>query len=86
MGTVDYTLTSTGISATYDPYYNGGATGAHVYYSCSKPAGNEAPGQYPIVENYSGSGNKGPFTMTSTGTFPSCLGGFYLMFHVSVGC
>ncbi len=85
MGTVDYTLTTSGINVAYDPYYEGGATGAHVWYGCDKPAGNEAPGSYPIVVNYAGSGNKGPFTMQSSGSFPVCSS-YYLMFHMSVGC
>lgn len=83
-GTADLLLSTTGITVTYTmDGDNHWAIGSHVYYSCSKPAGNEAPGSYPIVRSMT-SGNAGPFTLASTGVFPSCPGGYYLMIHASI--
>lgn len=85
MGFGNFTLTTTTIQATYTVWPGAGMTGSHLFYSCTKPQGGEAPGQYPIVQNFAGTPPRSVY-MAPLGPFPNCPGGYYLMFHMSVVC
>ncbi|KAI9006384.1 hypothetical protein DFJ74DRAFT_690649 [Hyaloraphidium curvatum] len=86
MGFVDFTVNSNGINAKWETTNLGAATNAHLYYSCTKPCGDGAPGQYPAITGFSGCGNGGSYNLNSVNSnFPTCTE-YYIQFHASIGC